>query len=241
VRAYAQTTLLSDAERESLIAEHLDMARRVALRMARNTPHARTPDDLVSTAVMGLVEAANRFEPTHGEPFAAFALKRVRGAVLDELRRQDALPRRVRSLVKKAGETARRIEQTKGRPAEDSEVASALGVDLDEYYQHLETASNLSFIELDEHEGLGSTLVHTGDLTPLQCVERAELVKIVKKGLTKIPERDAQLLALYYVEEFTYSEIGKVLGVSAPRVCQLHSRALTRLRAEVDTAMEDPA
>lgn len=242
MRAYAATSALDERQRKTLITEHVEMARRIALRMARNTSLSSHKDDVVSVAMMGLVEAANRYDSTRAEPFGAFAQKRIRGAVLDELRRRDVLPRRVRHKVKEAGEVQRRIEQENGRPAEDEEVAQALGMSLVDYHCDLEAASNISFVELDADDRLAEFLtVDESAPSPAELVERRQRAGFLRGALRSIPERDARILSLYYVEEFTYSEIAGLLGVSAPRVCQLHARALTRLRAELADLVQEEA
>ena len=227
----AATTTLSPAERERLIAENMELAKRTATRLAARTPHARAPEELVSVALMGLVEAANRYDASREESFETFARRRIRGAVFDELRRQDALPRRVRQLLKRAGEVSRRIELLEGRCPEEAEIATALGVSEQDVADGFILASRTSFVELLDDApvpGLAS------DTSPFETVSRRELQAHVATALRRLPERDARILALYYIEELTFAEIGAVLGVSAPRVCQLHGRALSRLRAELE-------
>lgn len=241
MRSYVAVSALDERERNRMITEHIEMARRIALRMARNTSLSSQKDDVVSVAMTGLVEAANRFEPTRGEPFGAFAQKRIRGAVLDELRRRDALPRRVRHKVKQAGEVQRRIEHRMGRAAEDEEVAAELGMSLVDYHSDLEAAANISFVDLDGEDRLAERLTSEASAeTPADVAEQRQRAHFLRDALKSIPERDARILALYYVEEFTYAEIAGLLKVSAPRVCQLHARALTRLRAELSDALQEP-
>lgn len=233
VRAYSQTSAISKKERDRLIEQHISLAQVIAKRLARSVPNGMV-DDLVSAAMVGLVEAANRYDPSIQETFAAFAQKRIWGAVMDELRRRDILPRRVRALLKKAGEYGRRYEAENGRAPEDEVVAAELGVTVDEYQKHLQSALNLSLVELDATEGLiDSVSDQTGEI-PSQALERQELREIMVESLKKIPPRDAKILSLYYSSELTYAEIAEVLEVSAPRVCQLHGRALNRLRAEIN-------
>lgn len=234
----AATATLSPAEREHLIAANMELAKRTATRIASRTPHAQFPEELVSVALMGLVEAANRYDKNRNEPFEAFAVRRIRGAVFDELRRQDALPRRVRQLVKRAGEVSRQIELLEGRSAEDDEVAATLGVTVEELTEGFVLASRTSFVELlDDLPTSGAGTYPS----PLDAVMHAELKSRVEKGIRALPERDAHVLSLYYVEELTFAEIGALLGVSAPRVCQLHGRALARLRAELERRTGDVA
>lgn len=235
MRAYQQASRMVRHDRDQLIAEHLGMAKRIALRMARNANRPESREEFIGAAMMGLVEAADRYDPARAEPFAGFAHTRIRGAVIDSMRRDDIVPRRVRSMANRAGVIMRELEQTLGRPPEDEEVAEKLGVDVKTYRDKLEAVSRLSFVELGpqlpSHPDAPGTRV---SWQPEEQTEKNELSKRLRQGLDRLPERDAQVLSLYYVEELTYAEVGKILGVSEARVCQLHSRAVLRLRAELD-------
>jgi RNA polymerase sigma factor FliA len=237
VRAYAKN-VAPDPARDRLVAEHVDMARRIALRVARRVPEWMSQDDLIAAAMVGLAEAAVRYDAARGEPFVAFAEKRIRGAVLDELRKGDLMPRRVRQTARKVGRIQRELEHKHGRAAEDDEVAEAMGVSLEAYQHDLEMLTHVSVVELS-HARETAASSEAGELAlPSVEVERRQLVEHLHAALERLPERDAQILALYYMEEFSYAEIGQVLGVSESRVCQLHSRALTRLRAEMEAEDE---
>jgi RNA polymerase sigma factor for flagellar operon FliA len=231
MKAYASVNTKPPAERNRLIAEFAPMARRVALRVARRTPSWISADDLISAAMVGLAEAAERFDAHRGEPFIAFATKRVRGAVLDELRRGDPLSRSARRSARELGEVLRVLEQKLGRPPEDAEVAAELGIEVDEYQEELAVLTHISTVGLDMAEG-GATgsIAHDG-LSPEQELERAQTHGLMVAALKLLGERDAHILSLYYNEEFTYLEIGQLLGVTESRVCQLHGRALARVRA----------
>jgi RNA polymerase sigma factor for flagellar operon FliA len=235
MRAYASANAKPVAERNRLIAEFAPMARRVALRVARRTPAWIASEDLVSAAMVGLAEAAERYDLSRGEPFIAFATKRVRGAVLDELRRGDPLSRSARRSARQLGETMRVLEQKLGRTPEDHEVAAALGVDVEEYQDDLAMLTNISTVGLDVVEGgAGVSEASQGGSSPEDELEKAQTVALLTRGLRSLAERDAQILSLYYNEEFTYAEIGQLIGVTESRVCQLHGRALARLRAQVE-------
>jgi len=234
MKAYAQHR---NPERDRLIADHLDMARRIALKAARRLPERMSHDDVIAAAMVGLTEAAERYDGTRGEPFVAFAEKRIRGAVLDELRRGDLLPRRARTTANKMGHTIARLEQTLGRSPEDEEVAEAMGVTVEKFRDELAELSHVAVVELDP-KGDGGRVIDS-NASPATNVERAQIVMRLRGALDRIPERDALILSLYYVEDFNYVEIGEVLGVSESRVCQLHSRALARLRAEMADVEKD--
>jgi RNA polymerase sigma factor for flagellar operon FliA len=234
MRAYAAVTAKPIAERNRLISEFAPMARRVALRVARRTPSWICSDDLVSAAMVGLAEAAERYDAVRGEPFIAFATKRVRGAVLDELRRGDPLSRSARRSAREVGETLRNLEQKLGRTPDDHEVAGALGIEVEEYQDDLAMLTQISTVGLEVVEGANASAAVHGGPSPVAQLERAQTLSILARCLKTLSERDAQILALYYNEEFTYAEIGELLGVTESRVCQLHGRALARLRAAVD-------
>jgi RNA polymerase sigma factor for flagellar operon FliA len=227
MKAHAYAGSADRSARDQLIVEHVPMARRIARRIGRNADQA-TRDDLEATAMMGLVEAANRYDFSRAEPFPAFAYRRVRGAVIDSMRKNDTVTRRVRSLVKSAGSAIAKLEHELGRTPEDEEIAAVLDMPVEEYREEMAAVTEVSFVELSAKN---SDLAIDESADPSQRIERAQLLREVRKGLGKLEPRDARLLSLYYVEELTYSEIARLLEISEPRVCQLHSRALVRLRA----------
>ncbi len=242
LRAYGpQSGAASDAEmaRRQLIASHVEMARRIALRVARRIPVWLSQDDLISAAMVGLTEAAARYEEGRSEPFVAFAEKRIRGAVLDELRRGDLMPRRVRASARQVGAAIRDLEQELKRPPEDEEIAKRLGVPLQKYLEELEGLTHVGFVELPEDAITPSVDGQGAPDDVVARIEKKELVERLGKALRRLPERDAQLLALYYNEELSYAEIGEVLQVSESRVCQLHARAVARLRVELDGLVKE--
>lgn len=232
MKAYAQQTV-SVERRDDLIVAHVDVAKRIALRVARRVPDWISVDDLIAAGMMGLAEAAQRFDEGRGEPFVAFAEKRIRGAVLDELRRGDIMPRRVRSKARAVGRAIRELEQKLGRPPEDEEIAASLEVSVEEYRENLAALTHVTLIDVTP-EIARSEAYSTGDAeSPHIQAARSEMLRLIEEALHRLDERDALVLSLYYNEQFTYSEIGGLLEVSESRVCQLHSRALARLRVEV--------
>lgn len=224
-------------ERDRLVTEHVGMAKRIALRVARRLPDAITKDDMVAAAYLGLTQAAERFDPTRGESFVAFAEKRIRGAVYDELRRGDILPRRMRTIANKIRDVMRALEQKLGRPPEDEEMAAELGVPLEEYRRNLEGLTHVTIVELPPVVEVAANDA-AGYESPVTATMRRDLVAKVLQSLQSLPPRDAQVLQLYYVEEFSYAEIGEVLGVTVGRISQLHARAVTRIRAMLSDDVE---
>ena len=214
------------ASRNRLIREHADVARRIALRMARRCPDWVAREDLVSAGMVGLIEAADRYDGTRQEPFVAFAEHRIRGAILDELRRGDIMPRRVRQLARKIGAAIKELEKD-GESATDERVADALGVKLDDYRNGLSQLVHVEIKPLDNEE----LRLATHEASPEAQVEHRSTIARVCSALDHMEERDVTILGLHYVEDFTYQEIADTLKITPSRVCQLLWRAVERLRA----------
>ncbi len=237
MKAYAQHSN-SGRRRDDLIVTHVEVAKRIALRVARRVPDWISVDDLIAAGMMGLTEAADRYDENRGEPFVAFAEKRIRGAVLDELRRGDIMPRRVRTKARQVGKVIRELEQKLGRAPEDEEIAAVLQVSVEEYRDNLAALSHVSLIEITPEIARSEAYSTKDDSSPRAAAEHSEMLRLIEEALHRLEERDALILSLYYNEQFTYSEIGDLLKVSESRVCQLHARALTRLRVEVHEPTE---
>jgi RNA polymerase sigma factor for flagellar operon FliA len=223
-----QQTTTDRRARERLIADHLGMTRRIARKMSRHAdPSAR--EDLESSALMGLVEAASRYDFQRVEPFAAFAYRRIQGAVLDGMRRIDFLPRRVRTLANKTTRAKAELEQKLGRAPESSEIAVRLDVSEERYEMEIRMLPEVCFVELSPQ------LTHEAkqEDEAIDSLERQRRIALVREALTHLSTRDQRILSLYYAEDLTYAEIGKLLGVSEARICQLHTRAINRLREEL--------
>jgi RNA polymerase sigma factor FliA len=237
MRAYARIQSYDVSDRDSLINAHIDMARRIALRVGRRLPEWLTQDDIIAAAMVGLSEAAARYSESRGESFVAFAEKRIRGAVFDELRRGDILPRRIRTMARRVGAIMRELEHRLGRSPEDEEMALALDVSIEEYQERLGILSHISIVSLEPNIEQAHDPIDTRNIIE-EITEKNILLQKVKVSLQRLQLRDATILSLYYMEELSYVEIGSILGVSESRVCQLHARALTRLRAELETKKE---
>nr|HEX4316685.1 RNA polymerase sigma factor FliA [Kofleriaceae bacterium] len=230
MNAYARKQT-RNPERDRLIAEHVDVARRIALRLARRCPDWVTREDLVAAGLLGLTEAAERYDDSRNEPFLGFATKRIRGAVLDELRRGDIMPRRVRTLARAVGATIARLERELGTSPTDEQVAAAMGVTLEDYRKNLEELVHVTVgaVELDDGD-----LVTGAESSPEENAGKRLAIARVRQALANLDQRDITLLSLYYNEELLYSEIAEVLGVTVSRVSQLHGRAIARLRTEME-------
>lgn len=208
-------------ERE-LLARHGPMLDRLARRVAGRTGHAVQPEDLWSAGAMGLLEAARRFDAARDVKFETFAEHRVRGAMLDELRRMDHLPRRLRSDTAKVEAARSRLAQASGREPEPHEIAEAVGMPLEDVAELIHLAQPPLRAE---DAGL-----HAGAEGADEALAAAEARKAVADAIAALPERLRILLALHYDEELTYREIARMLEVSEPRVCQLHADAMRRVR-----------
>ncbi|HET9620978.1 MAG TPA: RNA polymerase sigma factor FliA [Kofleriaceae bacterium] len=235
MKAYAVHTQRPAAERDRLISEHIDVARRISMRMARRCPDWVAREDLVAAALLGLTEAADRYDSNRNEPFIAFAEKRIRGAVLDELRRGDIMPRRQRQMARKIGQTIQELEKTTGASPSDEQVAAKLGVSVDEYRTDLEHLVHVTVGALEQEDDTQGSLA-SRDQSPEADAARRQAMARVRAALPKLEQRDLLVLGLYYNEELTYHEIAQVLDVTTSRVCQLHGRAISRLRAEIEHA-----
>lgn len=214
-----------------LLEQHLPLVRRQALNLRARLPPSVELDDLIQAGTIGLLDAMKRYDPTQGVSFATFANQRIRGAMLDELRSRDWVPRSVRRANREVDSVLRQLEQRLGRAPEEREVATALGIELAEYQQILLDTNGsylVSFDEMSTEEFDARSCEHYASpfIEFAQGRERDRLIKAIET----LPEREKLLLALYYQEELNLKEIGAVLGVSESRVCQLHSQAIARLR-----------
>jgi RNA polymerase sigma factor for flagellar operon FliA len=216
--------------RDQLIAEHTGMARRIALKLARRCPNWIAREDLVAAGMLGLTEAARRYDDTRAEPFVPFAEQRIRGAVLDELRRGDLLPRRVRQLARKIASTIRTLE-ARGGTATDQAIADSLGVSIEAYREDLAHLVHVDVSSLDDSERVVQ-LPNDDDAPDELAARRLEMAR-VRGALSLLEPRDAALLGLYYLEDLTFQQIATSLGITSSRACQLLWRAVDRLRARL--------
>lgn len=192
----------------------------------------------MAAGLLGLTEAALRYDGNRAEPFLPFAEQRIRGAVLDELRRGDILPRRVRQAARKVAQTIRGLENA-GQATTDEAVANTLGVTIEHYRNNL---ANLIHIETESIDGDSGTILVDAQQRPDEVAARREVLACVRAALEKLEQRDVTLLGLHYIEEMTFQEIATTLGITASRACQLLWRAVERLRSQLgETAMRDAA
>lgn len=225
--------MTSGRERDALISTHTAVARRIARRIARRCPAWMSRADLEGAALVGLTEAAARYEPARGEPFLGFAIRRIRGAVLDELRRGDLLPRRVRQLARRVDEVIGALQAERGGTPDDAVVAAALGVSVDRYHRELRP---LAAVRVDPLADLERTISGSSDPSPASLAERNQLRAVVRRGLAQLDPRDAAVLWMLHGQGLPCAEVARCLRVSSSRVCQLNGRALDRLRSMIEGA-----
>ncbi len=228
------------AVREQLIMQYAPLVKYVIGRLAISLPAILDYEDILSYGTIGLIEAVERFDPSKGVKFETYAISRVRGAIIDALRSLDRLPRSVRQKAREAEAAISRLSVSLGRTPTDQEVAVELGITMERYLQDQVDASwvtvSLESVGVsDENEdGPGEVAVADPDAEVVgEALERQELIGELAEAIRELPDREQLVLSLYYKEELTMREISKVLGVSESRVCQLHARALTRLRAGI--------
>jgi len=233
--------------RERLILEYLPLVKHVAGRLAVALPPYVEFNDLVGYGVFGLVEAIERYDVERGVRFETYAATRIRGAILDGLRAADWVPRSLRQKGREVEQAIARLEAQLGRPATDQEIAQELGMSLAEYDRLAAELSSVALVSLDDvwladpeeesHLRVLETVSDEATANPQEQLEEQELERAVAEAIDQLPERERQVVALYYREGLTLKEIGQVLGVTESRVCQIHAKAILRLRAHLNRVL----
>ena len=227
------------AYRDQLITEYLPYVKRIVQRLAVHLPSTVDIDDLMNVGVIGLIQAVDRYDPRRDNKFMTYAIFRIKGAVLSELRARDFLSRSNRRKIRELESVYLRLEQKLGREADDREIAKELGVDLEQVYR-TKQMSSISFISLeelgissrDEKEKLLSYLVNNED-DALAMTKLKELKEAMAGAIRQLPEKERLVISLYYLDELTMKETGKVLGITESRVSQIHSQAILHLRTKL--------
>lgn len=223
------------AERDALVMAHVDLVKSMACRLGRRLPSQVELSELVSVGVLGLIEAASRYQPSLGVPFDAFARRRINGAMLDALRGLDWVPRSLRKLQRDVDGAVSQLRHSLGRDPEADEIAAALGVSTREYDAKLDEL-RLAEVAVLQPAGGGQDGVDLLDVAidedgPYRQLERRELRARLATAIMELPERERQILAMSYEQEMTLAEIGLVIGVGESRVSQLRTQAVARLRS----------
>jgi len=233
------TTAPADlGERDRLVMEHMGLVKATAYRLMQRVPAQVEVSDLIGVGVLGLIEAAQRFRPSSGVPFDAFARQRLQGAMLDALRGLDWAPRSARKGRRQLEAALSSLRHELGREPNEEEIAAALGLSEAEYGRLLDSVRSLELATIrqlggDDPERETLEVAIAPEELPDRRLERAELRQHLADALAHLTRREREVLALYFQEELTLAEIGEVIGVSESRVSQIRTLALARLRAHL--------
>ncbi|WP_075792924.1 RNA polymerase sigma factor FliA [Massilia putida] len=228
-------TVKGKADKNSLLTEHMPLVKRLAHQMKAKLPPSVEVDDLIQAGMMGLLDAINRYEENHGAQFETYAVLRIRGAMLDELRSSDWMPRSTRANMRKVEQAMASLQQQLGRPPSESEVAKSLKLSLADYQDLLGDSGGHQLVyyeDFHDEDGNDSFLDRyaVDDDDPLKSLLDTDFRQTVIDAIDALPPREKMLMGLYYEEELNLKEIGAVMGVSESRVSQLHTQAVARLR-----------
>ena len=248
VKKYKQETVGIDTRlRDQLILDYAPLIRFVAQRIASRLPSNIDIDDLISAGVIGLMDAIEKYDPSRDNKFKTYAEFRIRGAILDELRSQDWVPRSVRDKAKKIEKTFASLEQKFGRPATDKEVSAELGISMEEYYELIAKVKAVTLLSVDEltvpqqhdKKNLLDFLETSNTRNPFSHLKSKGLRSLLMANIEDLPEKQKLVLSLYYYEDLNLKEIGKILEVTESRVSQLHTQAVEKLRSKLKNVLTE--
>ncbi len=235
---------------EALLKEYLPMIKYHADQLMRRTPASIELDDMIDAGVLGLLDGAQRFDPSKDVLFKTFAAYRVRGAMIDYLRAFDWMPRGLRDTSKTLQTAFQELEQRFGRPAEESEIAEFLGIDIETYRQKLDQVKSMSVVYFDDLPVVNNSddelhvldmIAGDASLMPEHQTAMSEFVEKLAQAIETLPRKEAVLLSLYYYEELTMKEVALVLGLTESRVSQVHSQMVMRLRSHLNLSADGKA
>ena len=232
----------SSAIREKLIIEYAPLVKLVAGRLSMYLGYNVEYEDLVSYGIFGLIDAIDKYDYTKAVKFETYASLRIRGAILDQIRKMDWIPRTIRQRQKQIDAVMRQIESTKGRVATDEEIAVGLGITNEEYSEWQSKMKITSVVSLNEFLEQGSEVPNTPSgskhfIMPEEAVEQEELKVMLIEALTLLTEKERKVIELYYYEDLTLKEISQVLEVTESRVSQLHTKALHKMKGKLGKYM----
>jgi len=242
-----EVAITSD-NREEVIKRYSPMIKYVANRIAMRLPPHVEVEDLISVGVLGLMDAISKYDPTRGAKFKTYAEFRVRGAILDELRSMDWVPRSVRQKASNVDAVIQKLQAELKRKPEDEEVAKEMDLSLDQFYDILNETKSMPVFSLEdlgiaketgEQQSLLDCLAGKADADPQTQIRLTELKGIIAKAIDSLPEKERLMVSLYYYEELTMKEIGAVLDITESRVSQIHSKAVYHLRTKLKSIIAE--
>lgn len=238
----ASYTAIQEMDADTLVNRHAPLVKRIAYHLMNRLPPNVQADDLIQAGMIGLLEASRNYDPSQGASFETYAGIRIRGAMLDEIRRSDWTPRSVHRKARMVADAMRSIENEQGRDARDVEVAEVLDMNLVQYHRILQDAAGCRIFSIEELQAVGELPIDGHDSQAgglFDGMQKDAFKKALAEAIAGLPERERLVIALYYDEEMNLREIGQVLGVSESRVCQIHSQATLRLRARLADWLSD--
>jgi len=226
------------SDKEECLKEYAPLVKRIAHHMMLKLPGSVEVDDLIQAGMMGLLDAASRYDELRGAMFETYAAQRIRGAMLDELRGADWLPRSLRRDMRKIETAISRLQQKLGKAPSETEIAKELGVALPEYQQMLQEGRGAQLLYYEDFHGEGDEdfferFEFSSDSNPLELLQDGRFRAALVEAIERLPERERQMMGMHYEQDMNLREIGEVMGVSESRVCQLHSQAVARLRTSM--------
>jgi len=234
--------------KEKIVLEHTPLIRYIVNRIAVRLPSHIDLDDLHNTGVIGLMDAIEKYDPEKNCKFKTYAEFRIKGAILDQLRSLDWVPRSVRQKSRRLERAYGEVEQRLGRQASEEEVADSLGLQIEKFHELMNQVRGISLVNLEEIRGTNQEGDRTGgfadiieDVTsenPFASLKLAEMKRVVADTIGTLPEKERLVIALYYYEDLNMKEIGNILGITESRVCQIHTKSVLRLRAKLKSMME---
>jgi len=227
--------------RTQMILQYLPLVKYTLERMSLFIPPTVDKEDLIEAGILGLIDAVEKFDPTKKCDFSTYAKFRIRGAILDELRNLDWMPKSLRQKARRLEEIYLHLEQKLGRPPSDEDVAMTLGISEEEYQQLIQKLKGISIVYLEdllnnaelERGNISDIVVDQNAESAIEFIYSKELVSILSQAIAELPERERLVISLYYYNGLTLREIGEVIGVAKSTVCELQTKALIRLRAKL--------
>ena len=229
---YAEVENLGEKDQ---IVRHASLVKRIAYHLLNRLPPTVQIDDLIQAGMVGLLEAASNFDADMGASFETFAGIRIRGSMIDEIRRSDWTPRSVHRKFRSVSEAIRKIENETGEDAKDADVALALGISLGDYHQILIDSSSSRIYSIDtmEENTQDAAIPSSGEKNPEEAFSNDEYQRQLAESIRLLPDKEQLVMSLYYDDELNFREIGEILEVTESRICQLHGQALLRIKSRM--------